>query len=70
MFSLPKVLSVTLETVVIPEISTSLLISSNVVLNVAIPVKTGLEEPLDQLKVPLPSLVKTEDAGPLPAGKV
>jgi len=61
--------SVVLLTVVIPEISTSLLISTNVVLNVAIPVKTGLADPLAQDKFPLPSLDNTEVGTPFAAGK-
>ena len=37
--------------------------------NVAIPVKTGFAEPLDQDRFPLPSLFNVEFAFPLAAGK-
>ena len=53
-----------LEKVVKPEIFVLLLISTRDVLNVAIPVKIGSAEPLPQLKVPFPSLVRTLLAPP------
>jgi hypothetical protein len=62
-FSSPKVLSVMFENVVIPE--KSLLEStSNVPVTVVIPVKVELADPAPHVKLPLPSLVRTESATP------